>query len=118
MSSTNGRSLLLVVDDRLATPAPAAIGAVLYRIAMEALRNVGKHAQATTASVTIDEVDGSVRLVVQDDGVGIDEGGVDVDTLHAAGHIGLLSMRSRVLMLGGTWQIRRRHTETAARSSP
>ncbi|MCC6438548.1 MAG: PAS domain-containing protein [Acidimicrobiales bacterium] len=111
VSGADGRSLLLVVDDRLAAPAPAAIGAVLYRIAMEALRNVGKHAQATTASVTIDEVDGSVRLVVQDDGVGIDEGGVDVDALRAAGHIGLLSMRSRVLMLGGTWQIRRRSAD-------
>lgn len=108
VNGADGQPLLLIVEDRLAEPAPAAIGAVLYRIAMEALRNVGKHAQATTAWVAVDAAGGSLRLVVQDDGIGIDEDGLDVEALRAAGHIGLLSMRSRVLMLGGTWRIGRR----------
>jgi signal transduction histidine kinase len=66
-----------------------------YFIAAEALTNVAKHAEATTASVTV-SLDGGVRLVITDDGRG---GAVTVD-----GH-GLAGLAERVHGLGGTLEV-------------
>ena len=48
---------------------PAAHEEALYRLAQEALANVVKHARATRAVVTLVR-DATVRLLVEDDGVG------------------------------------------------
>lgn len=42
----------------------------LFRIAQESLRNVEKHARATTVDVSLTKTDGGVQLTVHDDGVG------------------------------------------------
>jgi len=52
---------------RLSTPVEAAI----YRIVQEALHNVAKHANATTVNIEMTRENGSVRLLIEDDGVGI-----------------------------------------------
>jgi PAS domain S-box-containing protein len=44
----------------------------LFRIAQEALNNVIKHAQATRVDVALRAEDGSVRMIVADNGVGFD----------------------------------------------
>ncbi len=44
----------------------------LYRIAQEALNNIIKHAKAENVSVMLKKRDGSVVLIVEDDGVGFD----------------------------------------------
>ena len=44
----------------------------IYRILQEALTNVGKHAQAKNASVTIKKEDDRVFFSVEDDGIGFD----------------------------------------------
>ena len=46
---------------------------LLYRTAAELLNNVVKHAQAASAVVTLELADGTARLVVADDGVGMPE---------------------------------------------
>jgi signal transduction histidine kinase len=81
-----------------------ALEEALYRITQEALTNVGKHARATEASVTLQEVDGRVVLRVVDDGRGFDTG----RTIQGAGgdHFGLISIRERVLMEGGEFAVR------------
>ncbi|MGN6502380.1 MAG: sensor histidine kinase [Pseudolysinimonas sp.] len=66
-----------------------------YFIAAEALTNVAKHAEATTASVTV-SFDGGVRLVIADDGRG---GAVATE-----GH-GLAGLAERVHGLGGTLEV-------------
>jgi two-component system sensor histidine kinase UhpB len=43
---------------------------VLFRIAQEALTNVSKHAQATKVVVTVEERNGSVSMIIADDGIG------------------------------------------------
>ncbi|HEY8547973.1 MAG TPA: ATP-binding protein [Acidimicrobiales bacterium] len=45
---------------------------IVYRIAQEALLNVVRHAQATTAVVAVTEHQGRIRVEVRDDGVGFD----------------------------------------------
>jgi signal transduction histidine kinase len=70
----------------------------LYRVAQEALSNVAKHAGVTAARVAVRERSGTVELVVRDEGAGFDPGR-DFDGF------GLLGMRERVALVGGTIEI-------------
>jgi two-component system, NarL family, sensor histidine kinase DevS len=67
----------------------------LYRIAQEALTNVAKHAGAEHVSVVVTRRDGSVTVVVEDDGRGFGAAGGD------SGGLGLVGMKERVGLLGG-----------------
>jgi signal transduction histidine kinase len=70
----------------------------LYRLVQEALTNVVKHAGATNVSVSVARHDGMVDVTVQDDGSGIDQ------AAPTAGY-GLVGMRERVDLVGGTLEI-------------
>ena len=76
---------------------------VLYRVAQEALTNVGRHAHASRVEVTIRREAKSVRLEVIDDGRSFKVQPV----LLARGtkRLGLLGMRERVEMVGGSFEI-------------
>jgi two-component system nitrate/nitrite sensor histidine kinase NarX len=65
----------------------------LYRVAQEALNNVGKYAVAQAVTVSLTCSDDEVVLTVADDGVGFDPATV------AAGHLGLGIMRERCARL-------------------
>lgn len=83
--------------DRVALPAHAE--EQLYRLALEALNNALKHADATRLSATLSVTPGQLLLVVEDDGVGFDPG------LAHPGHLGLHTMRERAAAVGGRLQI-------------
>jgi signal transduction histidine kinase len=70
----------------------------LYRISQEALTNATKHGHATRAVVEICEEANSVRLSVRDNGSGF-------DLAIGTNGFGLLGMRERVGLLGGTMNI-------------
>ncbi|MDQ1495027.1 MAG: hypothetical protein QOG69_1510 [Actinomycetota bacterium] len=76
---------------------------VLYRVAQEALLNVARHASAASVCVTVERCGTSVVLSIDDDGVGF--------TVEQAasrlreGHFGLVGMRERIELSGGTWQL-------------
>jgi signal transduction histidine kinase len=69
----------------------------IYRIVQEALNNLVKHSRATTAGITIERDVRSVRLRIQDDGVGFDP-----RQRSATGGLGLTSLDERARMLGGS----------------
>jgi len=71
-----------------------------YRIAQEALTNVFKHAHAARVDVLLEVRDGSLALVVEDDGIGFDPAAPD-----RAQGIGLLGMRERAALIGATLEI-------------
>lgn len=76
---------------------------VLYRVAQEALTNVVRHAHARLVSVRIVKITGGARLDVRDDGKSF-----PVDRILASQtrtRLGLLGMRERVEMAGGTFSI-------------
>lgn len=77
-------------------PLPAAAEVACYRIALEALTNVARHAEARNCTVrlALDEEAGALHLEVEDDGRGIRED-------NRAG-LGLTSMRERAEELGGS----------------
>lgn len=85
------------IDDDLGGPADIA----LYRIAQEALTNVAKHASATRVQVQLTREDALIRLRIEDDGKGFLE--EEAVKKRGAGHgLGLISMRERAELLGGT----------------
>jgi signal transduction histidine kinase len=67
----------------------------IYRVAQEALTNIGKYAQATEVLITLKNYVNHVEIVVVDDGVGFDPG------KPAPSSHGLLGMRHRVEATGG-----------------
>jgi signal transduction histidine kinase len=69
------------------------IALVVYRVAQEALTNVARHAGAKHAWVRLDREPGRARLVIEDDGRGLDGA--------PRPHLGLLGMRERVTLVGG-----------------
>ncbi|NNG15858.1 MAG: sensor histidine kinase, partial [Gemmatimonadales bacterium] len=76
----------------------------IFRAVQEGLANVGRHADANSAVVTMAEDDGWIRVSVRDDGRGIPPG-QQFEALERKGHMGLTGMRERILALGGTVSI-------------
>jgi PAS domain S-box-containing protein len=75
----------------------------LFRIAQEALNNVAKHAQAESVAVTFEQINGIVKLTVEDDGLGFDP----VQTARVGDHHGwgLITMTERADALRGQCRI-------------
>jgi PAS domain S-box-containing protein len=88
------------LDTRIEREPDPEIQAGLYRLALEALANVRKHAAATRVDILLDEHDRGYLLRVEDDGAGFDQN-EDV----APGHLGLPGMRERAELLGGRCEI-------------
>jgi signal transduction histidine kinase len=74
---------------------PAGVDLSAYRIVQEALTNTVRHARATRADVNLRYTEDALELSVVDDG----RGGV---TSRDSGGYGLVGMRERAAMLGGT----------------
>lgn len=76
---------------------------VLYRVAQEALTNVGKHAQASVVKLSIQTQPDAVCMEVSDNG-----NSFSVNSVSGAKRrkrLGLLGMRERVEMVGGAFAI-------------
>lgn len=76
---------------------------VLYRIAQESLKNVYRHAKATQAEVSIKQSKGVITMEIKDDGQGFAVDGMSCAT--KTNRLGLLGMRERMEMIGGTFCI-------------
>ena len=74
----------------------------VFRIVQEALNNVAKYAQARTVIVQLVRERDMLALDIIDDGIGIEDNAVSKPKSH-----GLLGMRERALLLGGSLQIKR-----------
>jgi signal transduction histidine kinase len=80
---------------------PEPVETTLYRVLQEALTNVWKHSAAKSVSVIVERHPEQVQLIVEDDGDGFDPDSDD----GTPGHFGLLGMRERVSLIGGTFNI-------------
>jgi PAS domain S-box-containing protein len=76
---------------------------VLYRVTQAALANVAQHAKASRVKVTINKYPGRLRLEIEDDGKGFRAEREPLAKQHK--HLGLLGMKERVEMVGGTFGI-------------
>lgn len=80
---------------------PAAIETNLYRIAQEALNNVFKHANTKRVDVIVERRDHHVVLIVEDNGSGF----IDEARAKDSSGMGLIGMRERAALIGGSVEI-------------
>jgi len=79
----------------------------LFRIGQEALTNAARHAEARTLSVTLSRRGEAAVLVVEDDGRGFDPAAARCAP-HDGGRLGLLGMRERAALVGGSLTVESR----------
>jgi len=84
------------VNERPDGKLPQEASLCLFRVAQEAVRNAHKHSGCHRALVELDEIAGSLRLRVSDEGAGFDPNSMDSNP-----GLGLLSMEERLHSLGG-----------------
>lgn len=96
-----GLLIALRVNDY--TPLPPEREEALYRIALEALHNIVKHARTNQAEVCLHGMQQTALLIVKDNGVGMSS---DSEERRTVGGLGLATMRERAEALGGTLQVR------------
>ena len=77
---------------------------LLFRIAQEALRNVGRHSAASEATVSLHSSEDWLRMSVADNGRGF-EPPEALGDLATIGRLGLLGMYERARLLCGTFQV-------------
>jgi light-regulated signal transduction histidine kinase (bacteriophytochrome) len=93
--------LHLTLNDRRL---PRPVETTLYRVLQEALTNVVRHAEATRVGVILGVQEEFVTMIIEDDGKGFEteEAGAGRGP---ARRLGLLGMRERLTLVGGTLEI-------------
>jgi signal transduction histidine kinase len=76
-----------------------------FRIVQEALTNITRHAQAKRVTIELRRDGDSLVLAVQDDGCGFDLAAMQ-QRASSGGSVGVLGMRERAMLIGGTLDIR------------
>jgi len=87
--------------DGVPASVPADTALCVFRLVQESLQNVLKHSGVREAQVTMTGDDGTLRLVIADAGRGF-----DADTAGKRGGLGLVSMRERLHLVGGSMTVR------------
>jgi signal transduction histidine kinase len=90
-----GVKVRVAISDDVGRVAPE-VEAALYRVVQEGLHNIVKHAQAKTAQVQMHREGVEVRLLIEDDGVGI-----TAKSNSRGNSFGLAGIKERVTSLAG-----------------
>ncbi|CAG6397673.1 Signal transduction histidine kinase [Actinacidiphila cocklensis] len=85
-------------------PLPAGVDLAAYRVAQEALTNTVKHASGASVTISVDYLPGEVRIEVAD------TGGTPSPTAGSGNGRGLMGLRERLAVYGGTLDAGRRIT--------
>jgi len=100
-ASVTSQGVEVAIGNRL-TDVPGPTQLAMYRIVQESLTNVVRHAHATKAAVDLDEDVKGYRIAVVDNGTGSRESVVREHAGAESGGRGLLGMRERAELLGGS----------------
>jgi signal transduction histidine kinase len=102
LASHSGSAAGLAVSTRVALGEPERLSpeteSTIYRLVQEALTNAAKHAGAERVRVEVERSNGTVDVLVEDDGCGFDVGAPTPG-------LGLVGMRERVELTGGSLEI-------------
>jgi signal transduction histidine kinase len=96
-ASRNGADFEVTVEGRV-RPIHPLIRDEVYRIGREALVNAFRHARARRIEVELEYGSRNLRMLIRDDGCGIDP---NIVTAGRDGHWGLPGMRERAQRIGG-----------------
>ncbi|TGE06557.1 sensor histidine kinase [Hymenobacter fodinae] len=91
------------LQSRIPRNLPKTLQIAVYRIVQELLNNTMKHARAAEVFIYLEKEDDHLLLSVEDDGVGF-----DTEQTREVKGMGLSSIRSRVELLNGQFQLRSR----------
>lgn len=98
--------LFLTLDPNL-TRLPEEVELSIFRIIQEGLNNIRKHSFATQVEISLQHTSPRALLVtICDNGTGLPEN-LDLSTLEAKRHYGLLGISERVALLGGSLKLQR-----------
>ena len=89
-----------VQDDHRPKPLDDDVAVVLFQAVRELLFNAGKHARASRVQVTLSADGPTIKVEVEDDGIGFDASLIKVHSSNGIG-FGLFSIRERLVHLGG-----------------
>jgi NarL family two-component system sensor histidine kinase YdfH len=78
---------------------PEQVADTSIRAVSEALTNIARHAQANNVTLRLTGVEKELEIEIKDDGVGFDPEAIQ------SGHYGLLGMRERVRLAGGSFEV-------------
>jgi len=73
---------------------------MIFRLIQEAFANIARHSKADEVFVNMDLRGRNVFIGIEDNGVGF-----DIDSAFIDGHYGILGMRERAELLGGTLRV-------------
>ena len=85
------------LDLEIASKIPALLAEHVLKIVSEGLTNVARHARAKNVSLHLESHNGQLEMEIRDDGSGFDSNQVG-----GSGHYGLVGMRERARLAGGT----------------
>ncbi len=112
-SARSGIRVALVLDTQL-NRLDRDVELGIFRIVQESLSNIHRHSQSRTATVFLSRDQEQIHLAISDAGKGIPP-----DVLNRAEHgiagVGIASMRERVRLLGGRFEIHSSDTGTTIR---
>ncbi len=84
-------------ENRVSDDLPENLSETLVRITIEALSNILRYARAKLVKINLSEINGKITISIQDDGIGFDPKQVK------EGHYGIIGMRERAKLSGGTF---------------
>ena len=80
---------------------PPELESMIYRVVQECCHNALRHSGASTVNVSLQRADNTIRVEVEDDGIGFDVAAA----LRREGSYGLAGIQERVSLLGGHMEV-------------
>ena len=93
---------ILLQSSEQVLPLPSNIELNVYRIVQESLTNIKKHANAHIVRILVDNDDGDIRILVENDGRGFDQKKIKSSE---GEHLGLTIMKERARHIGGILKV-------------
>jgi signal transduction histidine kinase len=93
---------LNIDDDKALMSLPLDVQIQLIRVIQECLSNVSKHANASSIRLMFEENEGTLRMSLEDDGLGFNPAKLEEPSWK---HVGLRTSRDRIESVGGTFKI-------------
>ncbi len=101
----NATGLTCQLNMKIPDDLPNSYHEIILRSISEALTNIARHASASQASVNLYQSHQSILVEIQDNGTGFDPDKVK------SGHFGLLGLRERARLAGGSMTIESNHNQ-------
>jgi NarL family two-component system sensor histidine kinase YdfH len=97
---TSATGIACNLDLEITSRMPQLVVEHVLKIVSEGLTNIARHARAENVNLQIDAHNGLLEMKIQDDGSGF-----DTSQIGKSGHYGLIGMRERARLAGGTLDV-------------